>query len=185
MYLYIDWLETSDVMFASFVLKPVLFSLLTIAITNVQSRQINDRQLPEELSETETQTILKEDKPKSHVEAAIKVSETRINNALKSAQENRHEDATGDVDTYASLIKYADDYTRKLPRSKIKDRNNCLKKIEQAIFKNFRTFDAILRELPFNHRELAQQTFADLKKIRLQAINDLLGNGNVINSSNE
>jgi hypothetical protein len=172
-------------MFASFLLKPALFLLLAIALPNTQSRQVNDRQLPEELTETETQTILKEQRPKPHVEATIKVSEVRITNALKSAQESRPEEAAGDVETYASLIRYADDYTRKLPRSQMKDRNHCLKKIEQAIFKNFRTFDAIMRELPFNHRESAQQKVADLKKIRLRAINDLLGGGNIINSSNE
>jgi hypothetical protein len=172
-------------MFVSFVLKPALLSLLTLALTNSQARQLNDRQLPEELTETETQMILKEDRPKPHVEATLKVSDAWINNALKSAQGSRPDEAAGEVGTYASLLKYADDYTRKLPRSQIKDRNHCLKKIEQAIFKNFRTFDAITRELPYNYRESAQQTFADLKKIRLRAINDLLGGGNIINSSNE
>ncbi|MCI0659557.1 MAG: hypothetical protein L0220_00630 [Acidobacteria bacterium] len=172
-------------MFVSFLLKPVLISLLTFALTDSQSRQVNDRQLPEELTETETQTIIKEQRPKQHVEATIKVSDARINNALKSVQESRHEHAAEEVDIYASLIKYADDYTRKLPRSQIKDRNHCLKKIEQAIFKTSRTFDAIMRELPFNYRESAQQTVEDLKKIRLRAINDLLGGGNIINSSNE
>jgi len=172
-------------MFATFVLKPALFSLLTIAVMNFQSRQVNDRQLPEELTETEMQTILKEQRPRPHVEATIKVSDARLNNALKSAQQSRHEEAAGDVDTYASLIKYADDYTRKLPRSQIKDRDQCLKKIEQAILKNSRTLDAIMRELPYNYRESAQQTVEDLKKIRHRAINDILHGGNIINSSNE
>jgi len=172
-------------MFASYVLKPVLFTLLTIALADSQSSQVNDRQLPEELTESESQTILKEQSPKQHVDATIKISDVRINNALKSVQESRHENAAENVVIYASLIKYADEYTRKLPRSQIKDRNNCLKKIEQAIFKTTRIFDAIMRELPFNYRESAQQKVEDLKKIRLRAINDLLGSGTIINSSNE
>jgi hypothetical protein len=169
--------------------KTVFILLLTIApttlvLSDVQARQPNDRYLPEELSETETQAILKEQKPSSHVEATIKVSDSRINNALKLADENQYKAAAQDLDVYAALIRYADDYTRRLPSSQVKDRNRCLKKIEQAIFKQTRTLDAVAREMPLDFREGTERAINDVKKIRLRAINDLLGGGAIIDSSN-
>ncbi len=160
------------------------FAPAGLASGDIQSRQGNDRLLPEELSESETQTILKEGKPKPHVEATLKISDARIGNALKLTHESQFKAAAQDFDIYAALIKYADDYTRKLPPSQLKDRNHCLKRIEQAIFKQSRNLDAVMREMPYNYREETERTINEVKKIRTRAINDLLGGGSVINSSN-
>jgi hypothetical protein len=93
--------------------------------------------------------------------------------------------AAEDFRIYTALIVYADAYTRKLPISQKKDRNNCLKMIEQAVFKQTRTIDAVMREFPLAYREPAEEQVHQVKKIRRNAINDLLGGGNIINSSNE
>ncbi|HKX28077.1 MAG TPA: hypothetical protein VJ302_10315 [Blastocatellia bacterium] len=146
---------------------------------------MNDRLLPEELNETETQTILREQRPRPHVEAALKVSDARINDALKLVQESQYKAAAEDFDVYAALIRYADHYTRKLPETQSKDRNYCLKKIEQAIFKQSRALEAVVREMPYADRDATERAVNEIKKIRLRAINDLLGGGGVINSSNE
>ncbi len=172
------------------VLKTIFISLLTFAplilmLTPHQARQVKDRLLPEELSEAETQSILREEKPRPHVEATLKVSDARMTSASKLVQESQFKAAAQDVDVYAALIRYADDFTRKLPSSQNKDRNHCLKKIEQAIFKQTRVLDAVMREMPFDYREAAERGLNDVKKIRLRAINDLLGGGNIINSSND
>jgi hypothetical protein len=166
-------------------LRPTFILLLISALSVAQPRQVNDRLLPEELTEAETQTILKEQKPKPHIEATLKVSDMRLSHAYDIVQEGKHKAAVQDVDVYASLIRYADSYTRKLPNSQIKDRNHCLKRIEQAIFKQTRTLDAVVRELPFDHREPTERLVNEVKKIRLRAINDLIGGGTIINSSNE
>lgn len=141
--------------------------------------------LPQDLTESETQTILKERNPKSHVDATLKVSDSRLASALRFAEEDRYQSAAQDVDLYAALIIYADAYTRKLPDSQMKDRNVCLKKIEQAIFKRSRTLDATLRQLPVDYRETVEPKIDMVKKIRLRAINDLLGGGAVIDTSFE
>jgi hypothetical protein len=139
--------------------------------------------LPRELTETETQRILKEDNPKPRVDATLKVSDLRLASALKFAEESQYKSAAQDVDVYAALIVYADAYTRKLPASKIKDRNNCLKKIEQAIFRQTRTVDAVLNQFPVDYREAMDPKIDEVKKIRLRAVNDLLGGGSVIKTS--
>ena len=173
--------------------KPIIILLLTAALFNWQSphlktpaerRQSTDS-LPQELTETETQTILRERSAKPHVEAALKVSDARITSALRLVEEEQYKSASEDVDIYTALIVYADAYTRRLPESQHKDRNHCLKKIEQAVFKQTRAVDAIMRELPLAFREPAEEKINQVKKIRLRAINDLLGGGQVINSSNE
>jgi hypothetical protein len=171
------------------VLKTIFISLLTFApIISAsvpgQSRQVRDR-LPDELSESESQLILKEEKPKGRVDATLKVSHARVDSAYKLIQESQFKAAAQDMDVYTALIRYADDYTRKLPGSRIKDRNHCLKKIEQAIFKQMRTLDAIVLGIPHDYREATEREVDEVKKIRLRAINDLLGGGNMIDSSND
>jgi hypothetical protein len=171
--------------------KPILILLLGLIAFDQQPPQLKmpgERQsdsLPRDLTETETQAILKVRKPKPHVDATLKVSDARLASALRLVGENQYEPAAQDVDVYAALIVYADTYTRKLPDSQIKDRNNCLKKIEQAIFKQTRTVDAVLRQFPVDYRETAETKIDQVKKIRLRAVNDLLGDGKVIKISDE
>jgi hypothetical protein len=141
-------------------------------------------QLPGMLSEMEKQSILKEQDPKPHVESALKVAEARIKNAFQLAQENQIREASQDLDAYLALIVYADTYARKALASKNKDRNHCLKQIEQAIFKQSRNMESVTRALPLESREAVEPQIGEVKKIRLRAINDLLGGGHVINSSN-
>jgi hypothetical protein len=171
--------------------KPILILLLGFITSDPQTPQLKmpgERQadaLPHELTETETQNILKEKSPKPHIDATLKVSDMRLASAIKFVEENQYSSAAQDVDVYASLIVYADAYTRKLPDSQIKDRNNCLKKIEQSIFKQTRTVDSALRQFPVDYREVAEIKIDQVKKIRLRAINDLLGDGKAIKTSDE
>jgi hypothetical protein len=141
--------------------------------------------LPRELTETETQKILREDSPKPRVDATLRISDTRLASALKFAEENQYKSAAQDVDVYAALIVYADAYTRKLPASQIKDRNTCLKKIEQAIFKQTRSVDAVLRQFPVDYREGVEPKIDQVKQIRLRAVNDLLGGGKIIKTTDD
>jgi hypothetical protein len=171
--------------------KPILVLLLGFVTSDPQTPQLKmpgERQpdaLPRELSETETQKILRENAPRPRVDVTLKVSDTRLASALKFAEESQYKSAAQDVDVYAALIVYADAYTRKLAPSQTKDRNECLKKIEQAIFKQTRTVDAVLRQFPVDYREGVEPKIDQVKQIRLRAINDLLGGGQVIKTSDE
>src|SRR5215813_12283945 len=169
--------------------KTILILSLSFVASYSQAPQLKtsgERQadaLPRDLTETETQKILKEDSPRPRVDATLKVSDLRLASALKFVEESQYKFAAQDVDVYAALIFYADAYTRKLPASQIKDRNNCLKKIEQAIFKQTRTVDSVLRQFPVDYREGVEPKIDQVKKIRLRAVNDLLGGGNMIKTS--
>src|SRR5262249_42925377 len=171
--------------------KLILILSLSFITFDQQSPQLKmpgERQadaLPRELTETETQIILKERAPKPHVDATLKVSDTRLASALKLVEEDQYRSAVQDVDVYAALIVYADAYSRKLPESQTKDRNSCLKKIEQSVFKQSRTVDAVLRQFPVDYREGVETKIDQVKKIRLRAINDLLGGGKIIKSDDE
>src|SRR5215510_3608829 len=171
--------------------KTILILSLSFIASDPQSPQLKmpgESQadaLPRELTETETQKILREDGPRPRVDTTLKVSDLRLASALKFVEESQYKSAAQDVDVYAALIVYADAYTRKLPASQIKDRNECLKKIEQAIFKQTRTADAVLRQFPVDYREGVEPKIDQVKKTRLRAINDLLGDGGVIKTSDE
>ena len=163
--------------------KPIFLLLLSLGLGYAQ--QPSGPSLPDGLSETEEQTILKERNPKPHVERSLKIAESHLENALKLAQGSQSNRAAQEVDVFSSLIVYADAYTRKLHGDQNKDRNHCLKRIEQTIFKQTRNLDAVLRDLPVESREVIGPQIGEVKKVRLRAINDLLGSGQVINSSNE
>lgn len=167
--------------------KPI-FTLLVGVVLGLAEPQVGGQslpgQLPEMLNEVEKQTILKERDPKPHVESALKVAEARIKNALLLTQDNQMRAATQDLDAFLALIVYADTYARKALASKNKDRNHCLKRIEQAVFKQSRNMDSITHALPLESREAAEVQIGEVKKIRLRAINDLLGQGQVISSPN-
>jgi hypothetical protein len=171
--------------------KPILILLLGSIASDPQTpglKMPGERRpdaLPRELTETETQMILRENGPKPRVDATLKISDTRIASAFKFVEENQYKSAAQDIDVYAALIVYADVYTRKLPPSQVKDRNYCLKKIEQAIFKQSRTVDAVLRQFPVEDREGTEPKIDQVKKIRLRAINDMLSDGQVIKTSDE
>jgi hypothetical protein len=169
------------------ILKPIL-TLLVGVVLGYAEPQVGDPsfagQLPGMLNEMEKQSILKERNPKPHVESALKIAEARIKNALLLMQESQMRAATQDLDAFLALVVYADTYARKSLTSKVKDRNHCLKRIEQAVFKQSRNLDSITRALPLESREAAEAQIGEVKKIRLRAINDLLGQGPVINSPN-
>jgi hypothetical protein len=168
-------------------MKPI-FTLLAGVVLGCAEPQIGNPslpgQLPGMLNEMEKQSILREQDPKPHVESALKVAEARIKNAFQLAQENQMLAAAQDLDAFLALIVYADAYARDALASKNKDRNHCLKKIEQAVFKQSRNMESISRALPLESREAVEVQIDEVKKIRLRAINDLLGGGQVINSSN-
>jgi len=164
----------------------ILLLVFTLgSLATGQSNRPSDRDLPRQLSETEVQSILKQTNPKSHVETTLKLSDARLANAMKNIQANEFETAIADVDVYASLVIYANDYTRKIPDSQIKDRNHCLKKLEQAIFKQSRNLETVNRDVPFLYREPVIEKINEVKKIRLRALDDVLGGGKFMNSSNE
>jgi hypothetical protein len=168
-------------------LKPMLIMLLGVVLGWGQPQvggQSLPGQIPEMLNEMEKQVILKERDPKPHVESALKVAEARIKNSLLLTQDSQIGAAARDLDAFLALIVYADAYARKTLASKNKDRNHCLKRIEQAVFKQSRNLVSITRALPLESREAAEVQIGEVKKIRLRAINDLLGQGQVINSPN-
>ena len=163
--------------------KPI-FVLLVGLVLGCAQQPANDPALPALLSETEKQIILQERNPKPHVEAALKVAETRIKNAFRLAQEDQLRISAQELDAFLALIIYADTYTRKSFATRSKDRNHCLKQIEQMIFKQSRSLESVTRALPLESREAVETQIGEVKKIRLRAINDLLGDGQVINSPN-
>lgn len=136
--------------------------------------------LPTGLSEMESRAILKEQAPKSHVQAALQVAAQRLTAAAKLTETGGFEPALQALNLYAALYEYADAYARRLPDSAKKDRAKCLKDIEQALFKQNRPLEAVRRELPLELRETTDPLVEDLKRLRLRALNDVIGGGTFI-----
>lgn len=143
-------------------------------------RQIEGPPLPASLTELESAAIRRERGVKSRVEAALKLADTRLGNALTQSQQSQYQVATQHLIVHTALIVFADQSARALPPQKQNDRDHCLKKLEQAIFRQNTRLETIIRELPFDYQESSRPLVEQVRKTRLQAINDLLGGGGAI-----
>jgi hypothetical protein len=167
-----------------FRLRPISLLLLLLAFQVVSAQQTGVR-LPTELSEEESQQITREGKAKSHVEAAFRVSVARLTQALEFARGSQYKESAQNLDLYAELISYADSYARRSTSERSKERMACLKTIEQQIFKQNMTLDSVVRELPDSLHDTGERVTATVKRIRLRAVDDLLGGGGFLKSSND
>ncbi|NOT59728.1 MAG: hypothetical protein HOP19_05820 [Acidobacteria bacterium] len=134
--------------------------------------------LPVGLTDAEVQLIRKETNPKDHVEAVTRVAEARLAQAFKQAADNP-EAALKDLELYSALMTYGNDHTRYL-NLPVKERNKILKVIEQSIFKQQRNLEGTRQQLPIEAREQTEKLVEAIKRIRLRAIDDVLGNGGII-----
>ena len=136
--------------------------------------------LPATLTAVEAGLIERHRSPKARVDESLKVAATRLVSAVGSARSGLYEPAAAEIVVFASLISYANLITRAIPAAKKNDRENCLKKIEQAIFRQTPRLEAVIRDLPFEQRETVSRLGDEVRRIRLQALNDLLGGGSAI-----
>lgn len=167
-----------------FRLRPISLLLLLLAFQVVLAQQTGAR-LPNELSEEESQQITREGKPKSHVDATFRISVARLTQALEFARGSQYRESAQNLDLYAELIVYADSYARRATSDRSKERMACLKTIEQQIFKQNVTLDSAVKELPDSLHDTGERVTATVKRIRLRAIDDLLGGGTFLKSSND
>ena len=140
---------------------------------------------PTGLTEKEVATLQRATAPRAHVEAVVKISTLRMDGALSLARQNRYLEAREQLSLFVSLIEYADRQTRALPPTRRKDRDHNLKRLEQAIFRQNTPLDALLAELPYQLREESQPGVDAVRRLRLRAINDLLGGGRAITSPDQ
>lgn len=157
----------------------ILISMLLLAPVTVRP-QSDAPKLPEALSEAESRLILKEQGVKAHIVAALKLAEVKLAEANNIVQAGGYELAVKNLHLFAALVAYGDAYTRRLPATEHKERNKCLKLIEQFIFKQQRPVEIVRRDLPFNYREETNALVETLKRIRLRALDDVLGGGKMI-----
>ncbi len=160
--------------------KAVILICLCVLAPVAVWPQSDAPKLPEGLSESETRMVLKEQGAKGHVEAALKLAELKLAEANKVVQVGNAELALKNLNLYAALVSYGDAYARRLPVTETKERSRCLKLIEQAIFKQQRPVEIVRRDLAFNLREETEPLVETLKRIRLRAIDDVLGGGKMI-----
>jgi hypothetical protein len=136
--------------------------------------------LPTGLSDSEAQQIRKEQNPKGYIEVVLRLADARLQQAFKQVSDTDVDETVKRLQVYGALLAYADAHARSLPASATKERNKLLKLVEQAIFKQQRTIEGTRQELPYEQREATESIVANLKRIRLRALNDILGNGEII-----
>jgi hypothetical protein len=166
-------------------LAGVALLLICAAASGRAGGQESTLSWPTGLTDKEVATLQRASAPRAHVEAVLKISALRMEAALSLARQNRYPEAQEQLSLFISLVEYADRHTRALPPTRRKDRDHNLKRLEQAIFRQNNPLDTLLAELPYQLREESQPAVNTVRRIRLQAINDLLGGGRAITPPEE
>ena len=168
-------------MLSQLIIVGALFCAPTFAVQPLEAAQSVDApKPPANLTEVERQALDREHSVRGQVEAALKLADGRLTEALKLAEGDQSKAAAEQLAVHAALIIYADAATRLLPDAQRKDRNHCLKRIEQTIFKQNRPLEAALRGLSAAEHDALQPSIDEIKKIRLRAVNDFLGEGKML-----
>ena len=158
----------------------VMLIRMDLAILTLPPWQMVQPELPGGLTATESAELIRQKAPKGRIDAALKFAVLRVGRALILSQQSQYQGAKDELELYANLVIYADGVTRAIAVEKRNDRDSGLKKIEQTIFRQSPRFEAIIRELPLEYREACAPFAERLKRVRLQAINDVLGGGAAI-----
>ena len=153
---------------------------MDLAILSQPPWQTVQPEPPGGLTAIESAELTRQKSPKGRVDAALKLAVLRVGRALNLSQQSQFQGAKEELELFANLVIYADGITRAIPVEKRNDRDNCLKKIEQTIFRQSPRFESIIREFPLEYREASAPFTERVKRVRLQAINDLLGGGAAI-----
>jgi hypothetical protein len=146
----------------------------------IWAQPLDAAKLPAGLSDGETQQLRKEQNPKGHIEAVLRLAEARLLQAFKQVSDTDVDETVKRLQVYGALLNYADEHARTLPAPAVKERNKLLKLVEQAIFKLQRTLEGTRQELPLEQRDATESIVANLQRIRRRALNDILGNGEII-----
>ena len=162
--------------------RAVSFLILVLLVGGAPAQR-QGAGLPDALNEDEVQLILREQKPKSHVEATFKVSDVRLTTALNLARDSQYRESAQNLDLYVGLVQYADTYARRATQQGSKDRGSVLKVIEQRIFRQMQSLDSVVKELPFDYREQGDKAIREVKLIRTRALDDHLGGGGFLKSA--
>jgi hypothetical protein len=169
----------------SFTLLLVISAMGAAVASQSLAPQSSTPRLPDTLSENETQLILKEGKPKSHVDATFKVGEARLTQALRLARDSQYPESAQNLDLYEDLVIYADAYARRATRERTKERTQTLKLIEQRIFRQSSALDSLARELPSTYSEISDRVVSTVKRVRLRALDEAIGSGDMLKSSTD
>ena len=157
--------------------------LIFVLFVGVAFAQRQGAGLPDALNEDEVQLILREQKPKSHIEATFRVSDARLTTALNQARDSQYRESAQNLDLYVGLVTYADAHARRTTQHGTKDRGSVLKVIEQRIFRQLQALNSVVKELPYDYREQGDKAVTQVKLIRTRALDDHLGGGGFLKSA--
>ncbi len=128
------------------------------------------------LSEPEKASLARESNPKKLVEIYLKISETHIHAALSAIDNDDYKTSERELDIYNKSL----DEAAKLAFNHQDDKRKISKKIEQTIYKQYRTLEKIDRRFPAERSGFIEYAIKHAKQIRGKALNFSFDSGEVI-----
>lgn len=128
--------------------------------------------LPEDLTDMERATIRKENDPRDHVEACLKIGGTRLTIAQDATQHQAFDEADRMMLAYDKLILYTNQYAR-AAQLKDKRRDQMYRTFETTLRHQMGTLETISRQTPGERP--AHAALQHAKEIRRQLLNSVFG----------
>jgi hypothetical protein len=154
--------------------------LLWVGLAGVAANAAPDSSLtgqpevPTALSETERQTILKENDAKDRVEVCMKISANRLTLVVEAVKREDFENAAKTIKVYESLLCYTNTFAT-TTGIKPKKRDNLYRIIETGLRKQMPSLEWVSREMPECHEQCACRALNRAKEIRRGALNAMFG----------
>lgn len=130
--------------------------------------------VPASLTDTERQTILKENDAKDRVEVCMKLSANRLTLVVEAVKREDFENAAKAIGVYESLLCYTNTFATTI-EIKSKKRDNLYRIIETGLRKQMPSLEWVSREMPECHEQCACRALSRAKEIRRVALNAMFG----------
>lgn len=131
-------------------------------------------EVPGSLTDTERQTILKENDAKDRVEVCMKISANRLTLVVEAMKREEFESAAKAIGVYESLLCYTNTFAT-TAEVKSKKRDNLYRIIETGLRKQMPSLEWVSREMPECHEHCACRALSRAKEIRRVALNAMFG----------
>lgn len=119
--------------------------------------------------------------PKKAVEAYLRVSDERLDTALRAIENGDQQTAERELDVYGKAVSEAG----KVAFSARDGKRGMAKKIEQRLYRQIKVLESLERHFPIERLRFAQMALDQAKALRVKALNESFAGGEILKTPPE
>lgn len=132
--------------------------------------------LAKKLTTEERTALNRPDDPHGRIKTYVRLMQARLHAARAYLNKEQYTATDEQLEVYVGL---ADDAGRFLAAS-VRPRDKANKTLEQGLREQIRVLEGIRRDVTVIHLDLAEKALAAANRVRLQALNALIGDGKIL-----